>query len=125
MSLADSFAVLILGLLVGGISIYAGARVVLGSRDLGYAITTAALGAVVLWLTNLLLGALDLLGSGIGLAILLATWIWFIRQRYSASWFKAALTAVAAWVALVIVLAAASQLGFTSPEALGFPTSIL
>jgi ABC-type branched-subunit amino acid transport system permease subunit len=124
MALIDQIILFVVGLLVGGLAIYLGARVVLKSNDYSYAVFTALIGAVVLAVLQYILSITGGLG-GLSFIVTLLVWVAVIRWRYSASWINSAVTGLVAWVALVLVLFVLSAAGLTPPEAVGFPAGLL
>lgn len=92
----------VVSLLVGGLAIFVGSRIVTGERSYGYAVWTALAGALVWWLSVTFLSGLPLVGS----VLPLLAWVGVIRWRYDESWVNAAVIGVLAWVAAVLVLEA-------------------
>jgi len=86
----------VVALLVGGLGIYAGARVVTGEDDYGYALVTAFVGAVAWALTSWV--------PVIGPLIALVVWVGVINWRYEGGWIEAAIIGVVAWLASTVVL---------------------
>ncbi len=91
----------VVSLLVGGLGIYVGARIVVGRSSYGHALTTALVGAVVWAIASIFIGWLPLVGP---LLVLLA-WIWVVKSRYGVGWVDAAIIGFLAWVAAVVILA--------------------
>lgn len=117
MAIIDSLIVFIVGLLIGGIGIYMGGRIITGEKDYGYAIATAFIGAVVWALIGFLFGGIP----GIGPALALIAWIWIINARYSGGWLNAALIGLISWITVIIVLSILASLGIGGFEAIGVP----
>jgi len=117
MALVDSAIVFVVSLLVGGLGIYVGARVVTGEADYTYAIVTALLGAIIWAVVGFLFGWIPLLGP---LLVLLA-YIAVINYRYPGGWLKAILIALVAWVATVVILYVLAVVGVGTFEAIGIP----
>ncbi len=86
----------VVALLLGGLGIYVGARLVTGEDDYGYAVTTAFVGAVAWVLTSWI----PIIGSLVALVV----WVGVINWRYPGGWVEAAIIGVAAWLAAAIVL---------------------
>jgi len=117
MALVDSAIVFVVSLLVGGLGIYVGARVVTGEADYTYAIVTALLGAIIWAVVGFLFGWIPLLGP---LLVLLA-YVAVINYRYPGGWVKAILIALVAWVATVVILYVLAVVGVGTFEAIGIP----
>ncbi|WP_299333574.1 hypothetical protein [Haloplanus sp.] len=109
----DRLLTLAVSLLVGGVAIHAGARVVSDARGYGHAVLTALVGAVV-WA---LLEPVPLIGG------LLATvaWVGVVRWRYRGGWLRSIGVGIAAWVVAVVVLATLEFLGVNGVSGLGVP----
>lgn len=125
MALIDQLIVFIVGLLIGGLAIYVGARTVMGSRDYSYAVVTALLGAITLAIAQWILSAVGVDLVGLSYLIILVVWIWVIKWRYSSNWVNAAITGGVATLTLIVVLWLTAALGITTPEAVGFPPGVL
>ncbi|MFC7046752.1 hypothetical protein ACFQH6_16265 [Halobacteriaceae archaeon GCM10025711] len=120
----DGVFIFVVGLLVGGLGIYAGARTVTGrtydwrhrdvrrSRTFGYAVVTALVGTLA-WAV---LSLVPVVGS---LAALVA-WVAVIRWRYEVGWLRAGAIGAAAWAASVVVVAALELVG-VGVSAVGVP----
>jgi hypothetical protein len=100
-------------LLVGGVAIHAGARVVSHARGYGHAVLTALVGAVV----RALLDPVPLIGG----LLATAAWIGVVRWRYRGGWLRSIGVGIAAWVVAVAVLAALDLLGVGAMSAPGIP----
>ncbi|GAD52455.1 hypothetical protein MBEHAL_1215 [Halarchaeum acidiphilum MH1-52-1] len=102
-SALGSLILFVISLLVGGLGIYVGARVVTGVEDYSHAVVTAVIGAVA-WAV---FSWIPLIG---GLLALLA-YIAVINWRYRGGWVNAVLIALVAWVATAIVVFVLGSLG--------------
>lgn len=116
-ALVDSILVFVVSLLVGGLGIYVGARLVVDAADYTYAVVTALLGAVVWTVAGSLLGWIPLLGP----ATVLLAYLALIRYRYPGGWWDAILISLAAWVATFAVLYVLALLGVGDFGAIGVP----
>jgi hypothetical protein len=113
----DSLVVFVVSLLVGGLGIYAGGRLLAGNDDYGHAVVTAAIGALIWIVANALVGGIPLLGP-----ILVAiTYLAVIRWRYGVGWLTAGGVTLVAWLAALVVLALLASLGVGSFDAIGIP----
>ncbi|AZQ15705.1 hypothetical protein [Halorubrum sp. PV6] len=86
----------VVALLVGGLTIYLSARVVVDVDDYGHAVVTALLGALGWALTSWI----PLIGSLVALVV----WVGVINWRYPGGWVKAGIIGLGAWVAALVVL---------------------
>lgn len=98
-----SLVLFVISLLVGGLGIYVGARVITGADDYTHAVVTAVIGAVA-WAV---LAWVPVIG---GLLALVA-YIWVINWRYEGGWVNAVLIALVAWIATAIVVFVLGALG--------------
>lgn len=96
MTLVGSFVSFAVALLIGGLAIYIGARLLTDTTDYSHAVITALFGAIVWALTSWI--------PLIGLFIALIAWIWVIKWRYPGGWFRAIAIGVAAWLAALVIL---------------------
>lgn len=108
----------VVGLLVGGVALAAGARVAVyrdlyGSADVQRAVVTALLGAVV-WA---LFAWIPLVGT----LLAFVGWLALLNYRYPGGWTRAAILAVAAWAVAVVILAALELVGLGGLSAVGVP----
>lgn len=108
--------VFVVSLLTGGLGVYVGARLIVGSDDHVNAIITGLIGAVVWVVGGLFLGWIPLLGP----VLVFFTYTWLIYRRYPGDWATAAKIAGIAWVTTVIVLSVLAMIGFATFEAIGF-----
>ena len=113
----DNVVVLLASLLVGGVGIHLGARVLASAHDYTHALVTAGIGAVVWAGVGGLVGGIPLLGP----ALTLLAYLLVIKWRYGVGWLRAGGIALVAWVAALAVLAVLSALGVTSLSAVGIP----
>ena len=121
MAPADAFtSALIVGivsLLIGGFAIWMGVRFVIDeSASFGYAIITAAIGAVV-WAILSFIGGIPLVGP----LLMLVIWIAIINWRYPGGWITATAVGLVAWLIAVVVLYALATFDVVAFEALGIP----
>lgn len=86
----------VVALLIGGLGIHIGARVMTDEDDYGYAVVTALYGAIAWALTSWI--------PIIGLLVALVVWIAVINWRYPGGWVQAAVIGVVAWLAAAIIL---------------------
>lgn len=113
----DSLVVFIVGLLIGAIGLYVGARVITGVDDYRHAVVTALIGALVWAVIGFLLGWIPLLGP---LAALVA-YVAVINYRYPGGWAKAIGISLVAWIAALVVLYLLAVFGITAFDAVGVP----
>lgn len=107
----------VVSLLTGGLGVYAGARLVVGSEDPVHAVVTGLLGAVVWVAGGLFFGWVPLLGP----ILVFLTYVWLVYRRYPGDWTVAARIAGIAWLVTAVVLAILATAGFATLEAVGFP----
>lgn len=119
MALIDTLIVFLVGLLIGGLAIYVGARFIVGSKDYTHALVTALIGAIVLALFGWFLSAIPLIGP----LLTLLVWIAVINWRYPGGWIDAALIGIIAWLSVIVILYILTTLDITSAEAIGVPTT--
>ena len=86
----------VVALLVGGLAIYVGARVVADVDDYGHAVVTALLGALAWALTSWI--------PLIGPIVALVAWVWVVKWRYPGGWGTAAIIGLVAWLAALVIL---------------------
>ena len=116
-ALIDSIVVFIVSLLIGALSIYTGARVVVGYDGYTYATVTALIGAITRAVVSFFLGWIPFVGPLLALIAYIAV----IKARYPGGWVKAILIALVAWIASIIVLYVLAAIGFASFEVVGVP----
>ncbi|MFC6614352.1 hypothetical protein ACFQAS_05190 [Halopenitus salinus] len=113
MPIIDSIAVFLVSLLVGGLSIFVAASIVVDSRSYEHALVTAVIAAIAQtiagWFTGIPL---------VGELLPLLAWIAVIKWRYAASWINAAIMGFLAWAAAILVL---TVLPFAGIDAFGVP----
>ena len=117
MAIIDSLIVFIIGLLIGGIGIYVGGRVITDVEDYAYAIGTAFIGAIVWAVVGFIFGGIP----GIGPLLALIAWVWIIKLRYPGGWPNAILIGAISWLTVIIVLSVLASLGIGGFEAIGIP----
>jgi len=103
----------LVALLVGGLAIYVGARVVAGVDDYSRAIVTALLGAlgwaIVSWLPV------------VGSVVALVVWVGVLKWRYPGGWLTAATMGLIAWVAALGILFVLNSVLGVGTGAFGVP----
>ncbi len=117
MGVIDSLIVFVVSLLIGGLGIYVGARVITHVDSYSYAVVTAFVGALAWLVTSFLIGWIPFLGAVITLIVYLGV----INWRYPGGWISAAEIALVAWIISLVVLYALAALGVFSFGALGVP----
>ncbi|ELY85376.1 hypothetical protein [Natrinema altunense] len=95
-SVIGSFVAFLVALLVGGLAIFASARLIVDIDDYSHAVVTALLGAVAWALT----AWIPLLGP----VLALIAWVWVINWRYPGGWGTAAAIGFIAWLAALGIL---------------------
>jgi len=108
-----SLVAFVIALLIGGLAIYVGARVVAGVDDYGRAVLTAVLGAVAWGLTAWI--------PLVGPLLALVAWVWVINWRYPGGWVQAAVIGVVAWLAALVLLFVVSTVLDIGVGAFGVP----
>ncbi|WP_058366623.1 hypothetical protein [Haloparvum sedimenti] len=108
----------VVGVLIGGSALAVGAHVGAyrdryGSSDLGHAVVTALLGALV-WA---LLAWIPLIGT----LLALVGWLAVVKRRYPVGWLRAAVVGAVAWAVAVVALAALELVGVGGLSAVGVP----
>jgi len=116
MALIDSVIVFLVNLLVGGLGIYAGTKLVTGKADYGYSIITALLGAVIWGVTSFFFGFIPLIGP----ALVFLAWLALIKARIEGGWIDSLLVAVIAWFSVILIISLLTLVGL-SPGAIGIP----
>lgn len=117
MALIDSLIVFFIGLIVGGIGIHVGAKIITGESDFSGAIVTALIGAIVWSIVGFFLGWIPLLGPG----LTFLAWLAVIKGRYSGGWINAAAIAFIAWVSVLVILYILAVVGIGAFGAIGVP----
>jgi hypothetical protein len=118
MALIDSILIVFVNLLVGGLGLYLGVRLLIDKQaSFGYAVVTAAIGALVWGLVSFFLGGIPIIGP----VLTLLAWVGVINWRYPGGWGSAAAIGVVAWLAAVAVLYVLAILGVVGLTALGIP----
>jgi hypothetical protein len=113
--LTETFATFVVSLLVGGLALAVGQRLVVGEADLVGATATAAIGAVA-WA---IVDGVPLIGP----LLALAAWLAIIHWRFDAGWFGSAVIGGVAWVTAVVAVAIGVTLGLPLEEAIGIPAA--
>lgn len=117
MALVDTLVAFVVGLLVGALGIYVGARVLSDVEDYTYALVTAFVATVIWVVVALVVGWIPLLGP----ILALLAYVGVLNWRYPGGWLRAAAIALIAWVASLVVLYVLAVIGFTTFEAVGVP----
>lgn len=117
MALVDNLVVFVVGALIGGLGIYAGASVIVGRADYSHAVITALIGALVWAIVGRLVGGIPLVGPVLTLLAYLAV----VKWRYRAGWLEAGGIALIAWVAVLVVLYLLALVGVGGFGAVGVP----
>lgn len=113
--LTETFATFVVSLLVGGLALAVGQRLVVGEADLTVATLTAAIGAVA-WAV---VDGVPLLGPLLALGL----WLVIIKWQFDAGWFGSAVIGGVAWITAVVAVAVGSMLGLPVEEAIGIPAA--
>lgn len=103
----------VVALLVGGLGIHLGAKVLTDVDDFGHAVGTAFFGAIVLALTSWI--------PVVGLLLALILWVGVINWRYPGGWVQAALLGFVSWLAAAIILGILNGLLRLGLGAFGIP----
>lgn len=111
--LTETFATFVVSLLVGGLALAVGQRLVVGDADLTVATLTAAIGAVA-WA---IVDGVPLLGPLLALGL----WLVIIKWQFDAGWIGTAVIGGVAWITAVVAVAVGSMLGLPVEEAIGIP----
>lgn len=117
MAVIDSLLTFVIGLLIGALGIYVGARVITDTEDYGYAIVTALIAMVVWVIVAFFVGWIPLLGP----LLALIAYVGVINYRYPGGWLQAIGIALIAWLASLVVLWVLALVGITDPGAVGVP----
>lgn len=113
--LTETFATFVVSLLVGGLALAVGERLVVGNADLQGATVTAAIGAVA-WA---IVDGVPLLGPVLALGV----WLAILHWRFDAGWFGTAVIGGVAWITALVAVALGSALGLPLEEAIGIPAT--
>lgn len=117
MAVIDSLIVFVVGLLIGALGIYIGARVITNTDDYTYAIVTALIATAVWVVVALFLGWIPFLGP----LLALIAYIGVINYRYPGGWMRAIAIALIAWVASLVVVYVLAVIGLAEFGAVGVP----
>lgn len=117
MAVVGSLITFVVGLLIGALGIYVGARLITDTEDYTYAIVTALIAMVVWVVVAFFVGWIPLLGP----LLALVAYVGVINYRYPGGWGQAIGIALVAWVASLAVLWALALVGITDPGAVGVP----
>ena len=117
MGLVSFILVTVVSLLIGGFGIWMGVRLLLDQdADFGYAVVTAAIGALVWGL----LSFVELIPF-LGPLLMLIIWIGIVNWRYPGGWLTAAGIGFVAWLVAVAMLWLLAFFDVFTFEALGIP----
>ncbi|MFC6837662.1 hypothetical protein [Halomarina ordinaria] len=103
----------VVSLLIGGLGIYVGAKVLTGVEDFSKAVVTALVGAIA-WA---IFGWIPIVGFLLALVAYLAV----VNYQYPGGWVNAVGIALVAWLASLVVLLVLGALGVVAFDALGVP----
>jgi hypothetical protein len=106
-SASSSVVLFVVSLLIGGLGVYAGARLLAGSVDYGHAVVTAALGSLVWAVASFFLADVPLVGP----LLVLAAYLAVVKWRYRTGWITAAGITLVAYITVLVVLAVLSSVG--------------
>lgn len=106
-SVTGSLTAFVVGLLVGGLGIYVGARLILSEGSYLKALVTALVGAAVWGVVSLFVGWIPLLGP----VLTFLAWMGVVKGRYGVGWIEASLVSLVAWFSSVFVIYLLSGLG--------------
>lgn len=117
MAITDTLVVFLIGLLIGSIAIYAGARVMAGIDDFSYAVVTALIASIIWAIAAFLFGWIPFLGPLLALVAYIAV----LNYRYPGGWGEAIGIALIAWIASLVILYVLAAMGITTFDAVGVP----
>lgn len=117
----SSVLVFVVSLLVGGAAIHIGAVFALKGRDYKHAVVTALLGSLAWTGVEVAFALVDVDLGALASLLALVVWVGVVKWRYRASWLRAGLIGVFAWIAALLVLSVLSALGITAADAYGVP----
>jgi hypothetical protein len=117
----SGIVVFVVSLLVGGAAIYTGALFAFKGKDYSYAVVTAALGALAWTGVEVGLAWANVDVGAVASLLALVVWVGVVKWRYSATWLRAALIGVFAWVAALVALAILNAFGLDALDAYGVP----
>lgn len=119
MALVDNLVVFVVGALIGGLGIYAGASVIVGRANYGHAVVTALIGAFVWAIVGRLVGGIDV--PLVAPILTLLAYLAVVKWRYRAGWLEAGGIALVAWIAVLVVLYLLALVGVGGFGAVGVP----
>ena len=97
-SVVGSVVTFVVGLLIGGLGIYVGGRLIADEDDVWKALWTALFASLGWALVTLFVGWIPFLGGLLALALGLVVYLGVINVQYDGGWGNAALIALIAWV---------------------------
>lgn len=121
MPLVDNLIVFVVSALIGGLGIYAGARVIVGHSDYGHAVITALIGALVWAIVGRLVSGIDV--PLVAPILTLLAYLAVVKWRYRSGWLEAGGIALVAWIAALVVLYLLAVLGVGAFDAIGVPNT--
>ena len=114
LTVVEAIIVFIVSLLVGGLGIYVGARIIAGDSSYEHALVTALIGAVIWAVAAFLFGWIPFLGP----LVVFVAYLGVINWQYPGGWGAALGIALIAWVTSLVALYVLSFFGL-SIDALG------
>lgn len=113
----EALTAFVVGLLVGGLGIYVGGRIITGENDYGHAVMSALVGAIIWAIAAFFLEFIPVIGP----LLVLIAWIWVINLRYPESWVSASLIGLIAWLTVIFALIILASLGIGGLGVIGVP----
>jgi hypothetical protein len=103
-SIIGSVVTFVISLLIGGLGIYVGARILTGAGGFERAVWTALFGALAWAVVSLFVGWVPFLGGLLATVLGFVVYLAIINARYPGGWVNATGIALVAWIASVVVL---------------------
>jgi hypothetical protein len=117
MVLSNGLITFVTSLLVGGLGIYIGGKLITGTDEYGHAVITALIASLVWGIFAFFFGGVP----GLGPVIVLLAYVGVIKWRYPGGWFTAAGIALVAWIASLGVMVLLSTVGVGGFDVVGVP----